>query len=394
MDYRFSPEDENFRQEVRDFVQQEWDSDRYHMNDVSNASWHLDDADALEAQNQFAKKLVAKGWYTMHWPKEHGGQDASLSRMLVYREEMAYQGAPVTGAFGGDALIIHGTPWQKEDWLPKIANADMPIALGLSEPGNGSDLAGVQTRAVRDGDDWVLNGQKMWTSTAHHSTWIRMLVRTDTGAPKHRGLSIFLVPLDSPGITIRPLYDMAGRRRWSEEFFEDVRVPSQYMLGEANRGWYVMASSLTSERVEVGSPAALLREWEKFVDFARSCESNGRSVLEEPIYRNLMADLRVKLAVFRAICYQGVWESRQGEDVSRVASMARVLSGDLVQELWRGFARIIGEAAYVTPDSWDTAPQNGFIGVNALMSTGRTFGHGTKEIQRNIIAQRGLGLPR
>ena len=129
----------------------------------------------------------------------------------------------------------------------------MPIALGLSEPGNGSDLAGVTTRAVRDGDDYVINGQKMWTSTAHHSTWIRMLVRTDTDAPKHRGLSIFFVPLDSPGITIRPLHDMAGRRRWSEEFFEDVRVPSRYMMGEENRGWYVMAASLTAERVEVGS---------------------------------------------------------------------------------------------------------------------------------------------
>jgi alkylation response protein AidB-like acyl-CoA dehydrogenase len=394
MDFRFSPEDEAFRQEVHTFVKREWDDRRFHMNDVSNASWHLDDTEALAAAHDFAKKLINKGWYTMHWPTEHGGQNVPLARMMVYREEMAYTGAPVTGASSGDAVILHGAPWQKQEWLPKIASAEMQIALGLSEPGNGSDLAGVQTRAVQDGDDWVINGQKMWTSTAHHSNWIRMLVRTDPQAPKHRGLSIFFVPLDTPGITIRPIHDMAGRRRWSEEFFEDVRVPSRYMLGEANRGWYVMAASLTSERVEVGSPAALLREWEKFVDFARTYRVDGGTLLDDPINRNLVADLRVKIAVFRTLAWQGVWESRQGEDVSRVASMCRVLSGELVQELWRGFTRIVGPAAQVAPYSWDKAPLDGFIGVNALMSTGRTFGHGTKEIQRNIIAQRGLGLPR
>ena len=394
MDFRFSAADEAFRQEVRGFVAQEWDADRYHLNDVSNASWDLDNPAALEASEEFAKKLVAKGWYTMHWPREYGGQDAPLERMLVYREEMAYRGAPGTGAQSGDAIILHGTPWQKEEWLPRIANAEMPIALGLSEPGNGSDLAGVTTRAVRDGDDYVINGQKMWTSTAHHSTWIRMLVRTDTEAPKHRGLSILYLPLDTPGITIRPLYDMAGRRRWSEEFFDTVRVPARNMLGEANRGWYVMAASLTSERVEIGSPATLLREWERFVDFAKSYRVNGGSALDDPMARNKVADLRVKLAVFRTLCYQGVWESNLGEDVSRVASIARILSGELVQELWRAFAGIIGQASLASPHSWREAPMGGFIGANALMSTGRTFGHGTKEIQRNIVAQRGLGLPR
>ncbi len=394
MDFRFSATDEAFRDEVRDFVATEWDSNQYHLNDVSNASWDLDNMEALEASQGFAKKLIDKGWYTMHWPKEHGGQDAPLQRMLIYREEMAYRGAPATSAQSGDAIIIHGSPWQKESWLPDIANAEMPIALGLSEPGNGSDLAGVTTRAVRDGDDWVINGQKMWTSTAHSSTWIRMLVRTDPDAPKHRGLSIIYLPLDSPGVSVRPLYDMAGRRRWSEEFFDNVRVPARNMLGEANRGWYVMAASLTSERVEIGSPAALLREWEKFVDFARDYHVDGGSVLDDPLARNRVADIRVKLAVFRAICYQGVWESNLGEDVSRVASISRVLSGELVQELWRGFAGIIGEASLVSPHSWSEAPLGGFLGVNALMSTGRTFGHGTKEIQRNIVAQRGLGLPR
>ena len=394
MDFQQSTEDIAFRDEVRDFVTANWDDTRYHMNDVSNASWHLDDPEALAAADVFAKKLVDKGWYTMHWPSEYGGQDASFMRMIAYREEMAYRGAPATGASGGDAIIMHGSDWQKQEWLPKIASADMPVALGLSEPGNGSDLAGVTTRAVRDGDDYVINGQKMWTSTAHSSTWIRMLVRTDTEAPKHRGLSIFILPLDTPGITIRPLYDMAGRRRWSEEFFDNARIPSQYLLGEENRGWYVMAASLTAERVEVGSPAALLREWERFIRFARDYRVNGGTPLDDPIHRSLLADLRVKIAAFRAICWQGVWDSRQGEDVSRIASISRILSGELVQELWRGFGRIIGDAALVTPHGSDWAPMDGFIGVNALMSTGRTFGHGTKEIQRNIVSQRGLGLPR
>jgi alkylation response protein AidB-like acyl-CoA dehydrogenase len=340
MDYRFSPKEEAFRQEIRDFVKAEWDADLYHMNDVANASWHLDNPEALGAIREFQSKLAKKGWFTMHWPEEHGGRSSSFAENLIYREEMAYQGLPISSAFSGDSIIMNGSDWQKSEWLPAIRNGDMRIAQGLSEPGNGSDLAGVQTRAVRDGDDWVINGQKMWTSTAHMSNWIMMLVRTDTDAPKHRGLSIFFVPLESQGITIRPLYDMAGRRRWSEEFFEDVRVPSTHMLGEENRGWYVMAASLTTERVEVGSPAALLREWERFISFAKTYKVNGQSILEDPVTRNLLADLRVKIMTFRMICYEGVWESREGKDISRISASARVLSGELVQELWRGFNRL------------------------------------------------------
>ena len=394
MDYSFSKENEEFRQNVREFVKSEWDSDLYHMNDVANASWHLDDPKALAALREFQRKLSEKGWFTMHWPEEYGGQSSSFAENLIYREEMAYQGLPISSAFSGDSIIMNGTDWQKSQWLPSIKSGEMRIAQGLSEPGNGSDLAGVQTRAVKDGDDWVINGQKMWTSTAHMSNWIMMLVRTDTEAPKHRGLSIFYVPLDSKGITIRPLYDMAGRRRWSEEFFEDVRVPSTHMLGEENRGWYVMASSLTTERVEVGSPAALLREWERFVSFAKTYKVNGEPILHDPVVRNSLADMRVKIMMFRMLCYNGVWESREGKDISRISASARVLSGELVQELWRGLTKILGNPALVMPGTWSDAPMNGFIGVNALMSTGRTFGHGTKEIQRNILAQRGLGLPR
>ncbi len=399
MDFRFSVEDEAFRQEVREFVQREWDDSGYDLVSTMNTSWHLDDNAALALQHEFEQKLVQKGWWTMHWPKEFGGQDAGIERQLVYREEMAYQGAPsaLGGGLVAPLLMIHGQDWQKEYFIPRLANAEFEFAQGFSEPNAGSDLGSLTTRAVADGDDFVINGQKIWTSTAHHprAKWGHILVRTDPDAAKHRGISYFLIDMESPGISLRPLYDMLGRRRWSEWFLEDVRIPARNLIGELNRGWYAAMTTLSFERASVDIPASLLREWEKVLDYLRTTNMNGEPFTRNPIVRSEMADLRIYIELGRMLAYRVAWMQANGEMPQAEGSLARVWAGEATQRVFRTAARLMRDMGTLIPGGparW--SPLGGYIGANHYLSTGRTFGGGTKEIQRNIIAQRGLGLPR
>ncbi|HMO97003.1 MAG TPA: acyl-CoA dehydrogenase family protein, partial [Tepidiformaceae bacterium] len=219
MEFRFTPEQEAFRNEVRTFIRDEWPR-------------------AREGES-FTRKLAARGWLTMSWPKEYGGQEANHLQQLVYNEEMAYHRAPgqTMGADRvGPTIILFGTDEQKKEFLPRIVNDDITWCQGFSEPGSGSDLASLQTRAIRDGDTFVINGQKIWTSNAQRADYIILLARTDPDAPKHRGITYFLVDLKSPGISIRPLMQMTGGAGFNEVFFEDVRVPATAVVGEVNRG--------------------------------------------------------------------------------------------------------------------------------------------------------------
>lgn len=399
MDFRLSTEDEAFRGEVREFVQREWDDHGYDLVSTFNTSYHLDDEDALALQHDFEKKLVAKGWWTMHWPTEFGGQAASVERQLVYREEMAYQGAPSSmgGGLVAPLLWLHGTEKQRNQFLPQLANADLEFAQGFSEPNAGSDLASLQTRAVKDGDDFVFNGQKIWTSTAHHplARWGHMLVRTDPDAVKHRGISYFFIDMHSPGISLRPLYDMLGRRRWSEWFLEDVRVPAENLIGELNRGWYAAMTTLSFERGSVDVPASLLRGLEIITDYLRKTRADGKRMTDDPLVKHALADLRIDMEIGRMLAYRVAWLQAKGEVPDMEPSMARVWAGEATQRVYRVGAKLMRDLGTVVPGGpkrW--TPLGGFFGADDFLSTGRTFGGGAKEIQRNIIAQRGLGLPR
>ncbi|GIW13674.1 MAG: hypothetical protein KatS3mg062_1113 [Tepidiforma sp.] len=253
MEFRFSPEDEAFRQEVRAFIREEWPKAR------EGAS--------------FTKKLAAKGWLTMSWPPEYGGQGAPHMRQLVYNEEMAYHRAPgqTMGADRvGPTLILFGTEEQKARFLPAIVRDEITWCQGFSEPGSGSDLASLQTRAVRDGDSWVINGQKIWTSNAQRADYMILLARTDPDAPKHRGITYFLVDMKLPGITVRPLVQMTGQAGFNEVFFDDVRVPADMVVGEVNRGWYVSTATLDFERSGIGRVIGGLRTFEEVVAYAKS----------------------------------------------------------------------------------------------------------------------------
>ncbi len=377
MEFRFSAEDEAFRQEVRAFIREE-----------------LPKAAAGES---FTRKLAARGWLTMSWPREYGGQGAPHMRQLVYNEEMAYHRAPgqTMGADRvGPTLILFGTEEQKARFLPAIVRDEITWCQGFSEPGSGSDLASLQTRAVRDGDSWVINGQKIWTSNAQRADYMILLARTDPDAPKHRGITYFLVDMRLPGITVRPLVQMTGQAGFNEVFFDNVRVPADMVVGEVNRGWYVSTATLDFERSGIGRVIGGLRTFEEVVAYAKATPAReGRGTLfEHAPTRHALADIAVGFATGRLMSYRVAWMQSQGLVPNYEASMAKTFGTELHQRMARVAFTTLGLRGQLMGGEW--APLAGQIPLTVLQSVSLTIAAGTSEINRNIIATRGLGLPR
>ena len=396
MDYRFSSEDEAFRQEVKDFLREEWHPVPYRQYGGIAADMELPE---IQAQtHEFTKKLVDKGWYTMSWPEEAGGQDAPAGRQIVYAEELAYAGAP-QGAPAGNitgAIMIHGSPRLKSEFLPQMANGDIEWAQGFSEPNAGTDLASLQTRAVKDGDSYVVSGQKIWTSGAYRANWGHFLVRTDQDAPKHRGISYLVVDMKTPGITLRPLYDMLGRHYWSEVFLDEVRVPADNMLGEENRGWYAAMTTLNFERTGgPGRAAGLLAHLDHFLDMCKETKFNGKPVLDDVTVKRQLADLRIQIEITRALSYRVAWVNSHGGEAVLEGSTLNYRSHLLTQfQFEPTLVKIIRYHRLFGIDE-ERALGHGMYGTRYTMDQGHGFaGGGGLWLAPNIIAQRGLGLPR
>jgi len=405
MDFGLTAEAQAVRDEARDFVRKEWKNPGYDLTG-GLAAWHGDAKNREaggEKAKEFAKKLVKKGWYTMHWPKEFGGQDAPIEQQLAYREVMSYEDAPASlgGGLVAPVLMVHGADWMKEEFLPKLANADIEFSQGFSEPDAGSDLASLKTRAVRDGDDYVINGQKIWGT--YRNDWIHILVRTDSEAPKHRGITYLLARLKDengeymPGVTVRSIPDGTGNHRWDELFMENWRVPAQAIIGEENRGWYAAMTTLSFERSNIGRPAQLLKTLEDTVDWFESIASIGAdNITKRAEIRNRLASWRVEVEMLRMLCYRVGWMQSQGLVPGKESSMVKATGDELFQRIYRGLSQIMGEYGNLLPTNGPryTLPVNNFINARAWQSIGVSIGGGTREIQKNIIAQRGLGLPR
>ncbi|HET7737768.1 MAG TPA: acyl-CoA dehydrogenase family protein, partial [Tepidiformaceae bacterium] len=252
MDFRDSPQEATFRDNVRTFLHAE--APRRDNEVLPPPERQRRDS---EARKEWAAKLSQRGWVAPAWPKEYGGAGLGVMEQFILNEEFAEARVQNVGGMGvamiGPTLIAHGTEAQKNEHLPRILRGEIQWCQGYSEPGAGSDLAALQTRAVRDGDDWVINGQKIWTSGAHESDWIYMLARSDPDAPKHRGITYFMVDMKTPGITVRPLINMGNLHSFNEVFFEDVRVPAANIIGEVNRGWYAGTTTLDFERSSIGN---------------------------------------------------------------------------------------------------------------------------------------------
>ncbi len=394
VDIRFTESEESFREEIREFLRTELPDDWDPMGQGSPFS-----PGQFPFTKELSKKLADKGWLTLAWPEEYGGQARSIMEQLVYREEMSYWGAPGTdlgvGAITwvGPTLMIAGTEEQKREHLPYIAEAERYWCTLYSEPGSGSDLASLQTSATLDGDDYVINGQKIWTSAAHIADWGWLAARTDPDAPKHRGISLFLLDMKSPGVSVRPIVNMAGGHEFNEVFFEDVRIPKTNLVGEENRGWYSLAVALDFERSGVGYSASARRILETLVEYAKETEKNGKPLSEDPIIRGKLAERFVETDVSRWLSYQVAWMQSRGVVPNAEASMSKMYGTELTQRVAATGMDILGMAGQLSQGSkW--APLEGYIQRTYLSSVSATIAAGTSEIQRDIIARRGLGLPR
>ncbi len=392
MDFRFTPEQEALRAELREFLRRELPPDWQVRNDREELS-----PEEFAFSQQFARKLGERGWLTMAWPTEYGGRNATHIEQTIFAEEMAYAGAPLGFGFGtqlvGPTLMVWGTEEQKRRFLPPIARAEVFWCQGFSEPGAGSDLASLQTRAERQGDDYIINGQKIWTSEGQYADWMILLARTDPNAPKHRGISYFLVDMKSPGITITPLINLMGTHAFNQVYFDNVRVPAANRVGEENRGWYVATTTLDFERTGISRVIWALRQFEELVELVRERAGRGETWARRPALRFKLAELRIEFEIARLLCYRVAWLQTKGAIPNYESSMAKMFGSELNQRFGATAINVLGLAGQLEPGSrW--APLQGRIERTYMAGVSYTIAGGTSEIQRNIIAQRGLGLPR
>src|SRR5579884_3929000 len=340
MDLKFGEKEEALRAEVRAFLKEHVPPE----DEFGGGRDARTDDQAFEAAKKFNEELGKRGWIAPAWPKEYGGLGASIYEQMVFNEEFGYYGAPDTGTRGfgvgmiGPTLIIHGNEEQKREHLPRITSGEAIWCQGYSEPGAGSDLASLQTRAVRDGDDYVINGQKIWTSGGHRANWMFLLARTDPDAPKHRGISFFLLDIkNTPGVTVRPLINMANRHHFNEVFFEDVRLPRRNMVGEENGGWYVGMTLLDFERSGIGGTAGQRRTLEDLAGWLRNQPAQRREKL-----RLNLAELVIENNVAKYLGYRIGDMQSKGLHPNYEASVIKVFQSELGQRIYRFGVNALG----------------------------------------------------
>ncbi|MFN0095601.1 MAG: acyl-CoA dehydrogenase family protein [Dehalococcoidia bacterium] len=388
MDFRDSASQAVWRDEVRAFLKDEL------PEALTGQFYARAPKDTKPMWDKWRGALAARGWVAPAWPQEYGGAGLSPMEQFILNEEFAEHRAPNVGGLGvmmlGPTLITHGTEDQKRQHIPRILDGSVQWCQGYSEPGSGSDLASLQTRAVRDGDDWIINGQKIWTSLAHIADWMFCLARTDPDAPKHRGITYFLFDMKTPGITVRPLVNMAGGHDFNEVFFEDVRVPSKNIIGEVNRGWYVGTTTLDFERSSIGNSIGSRQVVERNLAWMREhkaeiAPSDYRAVRTQWVERWVEVQTATLLA-HRIISMQAA-----GQIPNYESSIAKLFNTELIQRTAKTAAKMMGLWGDITDER---APMKGMNAYRYVDQVRETLAGGTSEIQRNIIATRGLGLPR
>lgn len=387
MDFRFTEEQESFRQEVRDFLE-----DEIRKGTFKPAC----DAWIQGFSPDFTRKLAQKRWIGLSWPKEYGGLGRTNVDRFILTEELLRYGAPTALHWFADrqigrAIMHFGTDEQKKDMLPRILRGEAYVGLGLSEPEAGSDLASLQTRATEDGDSYVLNGQKMWTSCASYMNYIYLVARTDPTAPKHRGISEFIIPAGLPGITIRPTIDITGAEAWGEVFYDNVRIPKTALIGEKNRGFYQVANQLDYERSGLERLMGNYPLFDAIIKFVRETDRNGAPLSKDPFVRDSLARLQVEFEVGRLLTYRVALVIDSGRAPNVEAAMAKAYCTTFEQHLADLSTRILGVHGQLLGESkW--APISGMAPDSFLSSMGYSLQAGTSEILRNVLATRGLGL--
>jgi len=383
VDFRLTPEQEAFRREVEEFLARELPAER---REIREDGW------ITGFSREFSRKLGARGWIGLTWPRRYGGQERSPLDRLVLTETLLRAGAPVAAHWLGDrqvgpALLAHGSEAQKAFFLPRIARSEIVFCVGMSEPAAGSDLAATSTLAVEDDEGFVIQGQKVWTSFAHQAEYCYLVARTNPEAPKHRGLSEFVIDMRTPGITVRPLLDMIGEHHFNEVFFDEVRVPRTALVGVKDRGWQQIVAQLDFER---GGIERVISNYPLLQDAVAWARAAG--LTRDPRVRDRLARLHIELHAARLLVYRTAWRLSRGERPTWETALTKRIGTELEQEIAEAVLGLFGPAGLLMPGA-PGAPLGGRAARAALYAPAYTIQGGTANILRNIIAIRGLGLP-
>lgn len=394
MDFKYSDEDEAFRYELRSWLEANVPRDWRDDGELADP----DTKTEFERRRSWHRKLYDAGWMCIHWPKEYGGRGATILQQLVYQQEMDRAKAPPVVNFQGIArvgptLMQWGTEEQKKRYIPRIPSAEEIWCQGLSEPNHGSDLAAVETRADDEGDHFLVNGSKVWTSNAHHADFSTLLCRTDPSAPKHRGLSYLLVDLKTPGVEIRPLIQITGEHGFNQVFFEDVIVPKANLVGQKNQGWMVAITNMMFERTIHGGRTDMLVEVRQLVEMAKQVQREGRPAWEDAYVRQRIARFACEAEGLKYTSYRQLTRQLRGLPPGPEGSMMKLCTSDLNLRIQLFAMELLGPYSQFEYKA-ESAIDKGKWSHRMLAARRGTIAAGTNEIQHNIIGERVLGLPK
>lgn len=376
MDLTFTDREERFRGELRDWLAVHHPGEAPAGDDAVHR-WRRD----------FQRRLADDGWAAVHWPAEHGGRGATLTESAIFFEELGRADAPLPAnviglLLAGPTIMTHGTSAQRERYLAPIVSGDEIWCQGFSEPQAGSDLAAVKTRAVRDGDEWVITGQKVWTSSAQYAKWCILLARTDAEVVKHRGLTYFLMDMEQQGVEVRPLRQITGSSHFNELFLEGARVPNENVLGGVGNGWKVALTTLMNERA--GIAFFLMVSLSRLLD-ALAVEADARGLLADAVVADRVGELYLKAEALRLTAYRGLTAIDKHGQPGPEGSLTKWMWSQANQELTTWAPDVLGPAALAAEGPWS---------YELLRARGNSIEGGTTEILKNILAERVLGLPK
>jgi len=393
MNFDFEKQEQEFVAEVREFIAEQ--STREDANDVMNPNRESDSIlSDTAARKNFNREMARRGYIGMSWPEAYGGRDMPGIYEYLLNEELSRVGAPLIGkgvGCVGQTLIRHGSDKLKAEFLPKILKAEVEFALGYTEPGAGSDLASLKLKAERNGEGWLLNGQKMFTTSAHFADWYWLAARTDPHVGKHQGISLFLVPMHHPGITITPI-ETLGEHVTNQVFIDDVWVHDDYLVGETNKGWRYICEALDYERFTFYTFSPLEEKFKKLLQLVKTTERNGAKLSEDACIRREMARLAIDVETAKMLQRRVIYAASLGGVPSVEAAECKLFSTDLHQRLSRAAMDYLGEEGLLHKDDPD-APMGGKWEWSYRATPLDTIGAGTSEIQKNIIARKKLELP-
>ena len=394
MDFKFSEEDEAFRRDFRNWLEKNMPRDWHDEGELHDP----DTKEEFERRRGWHRKLYDGGWMCIHWPKEYGGRGASLLQQVIYSQELDRAKAPPTVNFQGIArvgptLMQWGTPEQKRRYIPRIPPAEEIWCQGLSEPNHGSDLAAVETRAIDEGDHFIVNGAKVWTSNAHHADFATLLCRTDPTLPKHKGLSYLLVDMKSQGVTVRPLVQMTGESGFNQVFFEDVVVPKANLVGQKNQGWMVAMTNMMFERTIHGGRTDMMVEVRQLGELARKVQRGGHPAWNDNYVRQRIARFACEAEALKYTSYRQLTRRLKGLPPGPEGSIMKLGTTDLnlrIQTFAMELLGVYSQFEYQAAGAIDY----GKWSHRMLAARRGTIAAGTNEIQHNIIGERVLGLPK